>query len=273
MTTEAITEKIVVQIIPKLMSTVPMWTSRSEIQSFVRTAVNQLIDVAGLDDMSQKQVREPQSEREDVKEKHDFVKELVKQAEMFVNALQNFEIVQEHDLSELRAERAYQLNAIERLVKFKSKCEEPLKEVVNVLSSQIADLEKQLDDNQKLADLILIEIKAIFVSAIAKLQTLPQNAQIVADKKIVVLVKQEKTREVLADTQNEGTGDSYAQPAKPSFDNPIVAIHHVNASMSCFKFETKDGVIGTHPASKHEFLRLAINPPDAAITLIRVWIY
>ena len=51
MTPEAITEKIVVQIIPKLMSTIPNWTSRPDIQKFVRMAVNSLIDVACLDDI------------------------------------------------------------------------------------------------------------------------------------------------------------------------------------------------------------------------------
>ena len=49
-------------------------------------------------------VREPQSEQEDQPLKHAFTREILKQAEMFVNALQKFEIVQEHDLSELRAE-------------------------------------------------------------------------------------------------------------------------------------------------------------------------
>ena len=39
------------------------------------------------------------------------------------------------------------------------------------------------------------------------------------------------------------------------------------------KFETKDGVVGAHPASKHAFVRLAINPPETAIALIKVWIH
>jgi hypothetical protein len=46
---------------------------------------------------------------------------------MFLDALQNLEIVQENDLSELKAGRDYQLREIDRLVKFKSKCEEPIK--------------------------------------------------------------------------------------------------------------------------------------------------
>ena len=77
-TPEAITEKIVGQIIPKLISTVAQWTNRTEIKKFVRNAVNSLIDVAGLDELAQIQQREPQSEREDQAEKHAFTKELVK---------------------------------------------------------------------------------------------------------------------------------------------------------------------------------------------------
>ncbi len=61
--------------------------------------------------------------------------------------------------------------------------------------------------------------------------------------------KKEKTREVLADTENEGSGYLYTHPAKPSFDNPIIAIHHISETQSCLKFETKDGVVGAHPAS------------------------
>ena len=97
------------------------------------------------------------------------------------------------------------------------------------------------------------------------LQTSPQQS-------LIVPAKTEKTREVLADTEQEGEGDLYALPAKPSFDNPIAAIHHVADNYCCMKFETKDGAIGAHPASKHSFVRLAINPPETAIALIKVWI-
>ena len=66
------------------------------------------------------------------------------------------------------------MSAIERLVKFRSSCEGPIQQTIAVLGAQIAYLEKQLSENQKLVDLILIEIKAIFARAIAKLQTLPE---------------------------------------------------------------------------------------------------
>ena len=88
---------------------------------------------------------------------------------------------------------------------------------------------------------------------------------------MLVLVKTEKIREILADTI-DGYGDNFTFPAKPSYENPIVAIHHINRNHSCMKFETKDGVVSAHPENP-KLDRLAINPPDAAIAFIKVWIH
>jgi hypothetical protein len=49
--------------------------------------------------------------------------------------------------------------------------------VVAALSVQIAELEKQLNDTRNMPDRILIEIKAIFDSTIAKLQNQPATTQ------------------------------------------------------------------------------------------------
>jgi hypothetical protein len=83
-------------------------------------------------------------------------------------------------------------------------------------------------------------------------------------------MKNQKTREVLIDTK-DGQGDYHTQPVKPSFDNPIVAIHHVDDSSAGLKFETKDGVVGAHPDSKYAFVRVAMRYPDTSITGIKVW--
>ena len=88
---------------------------------------------------------------------------------------------------------------------------------------------------------------------------------------MLVSVKTEKIREILADTI-DGYGDYFTFPAKPSYENPIVAIHHLSRHHSCMKFETKDGVVSAHPESP-KLDRLAINPPDAAIAFIKVWIH
>ena len=83
--------------------------------------------MAGLDDVGQKEVREPQSDEEESKENNSFGKKLSNHGQMFVNALKNLEIVQENDLAGLKAGKDYQLREIDRLAKFKSKCEEPIK--------------------------------------------------------------------------------------------------------------------------------------------------
>jgi len=86
-----------------------------------------------------------------------------------------------------------------------------------------------------------------------------------------VLAKKEKTREVLVDT-NDGKGEFYKHPANTSFDNPITAVHHAPSGSWCLKFETSDGVVGVHPAHTKDFERLVINPPGAAISMIKVWV-
>ena len=75
---------------------------------------------------------------------------------------------------------------------------------------------------------------------------------------------------MLVDTK-DGYGDFHTLPSKPSFDNPIAAIHHVDDSSACLKFETKDGGIGTHPLSRHPFVRVAMKHPDTSIAMIKVW--
>ena len=59
--------------------------------------------MAGLEDVGQKEVREPQSDEEESKEKNSFGKQLSNHGQMFVNALKNLEIVQENDIAGLKA--------------------------------------------------------------------------------------------------------------------------------------------------------------------------
>jgi hypothetical protein len=57
----------------------------------------------------------------------------------------------------------------ERLTKFKNQCEDPILKVVQTHTAKISELEKQLQENRGLADLVIIEIKAVFITAITKL--------------------------------------------------------------------------------------------------------
>jgi len=141
------------------------------------------------------------------------------------------------------------------------------------VSAEIKALEKQLEESHKVADLVLIEVKAVFAKCLAKLQSIPQpvpkhrHLEAPPVKQLQCVKK-----EILFPTPGRApTGNDYALPANPSYDNPIVAIHHHSSNNSPLKFETKDGVIGKHtPEPSGQFTRLAINPPGAAVAKIVV---
>ncbi len=67
------------------------------------------------------------------------------------------------------------LQAIERFRRFQNNCEDGFLGAVKGLTAQIDILEKLLTENQKLADLVLADVKALFEAAILKLQTLPEQ--------------------------------------------------------------------------------------------------
>ena len=114
------------------------------------------------------------------------------------------------------------------------------------MSAEIDGLKRQVVENHKIADLVLIEVKAVFLKHLARLQSAPQP---IPEEKHLAPVKQFKTREVIVPTPGRApTGNEYKQPANPSFENPICAIHAAtNGDRGHrLKFETQDGTIGQH---------------------------
>ncbi len=65
--------------------------------------------------------------------------------------------------------RAISLGQIESLGKFKDKCQGPMQEVVTQLSKEISVLELEVAGNYKIADLVVIEIRALFAKSLAKI--------------------------------------------------------------------------------------------------------
>ena len=130
------------------------------------------------------------------------------------------------------------------------------------MGAEIDSLKRQVAENHKIADLVLLEIKAVFLKHLARLQAAPQP---IPEEKHLVPAQQFKTREILVATPGyEPTGNDYLQPAKPAFDNPIWAVHHVGSGNSRLKFETQDGVTGKHnPESSYQFTRVQMNPAGA----------
>ena len=130
------------------------------------------------------------------------------------------------------------------------------------MGAEIASLKRQVAENHKIADLVLLEVRAVFLKNLARLQSAPQP---IPEEKHLVPAQRFKTREILVATPgHQPTGNDYLQPAKPAFDNPIWAVHHVNSSNSPLKFETQDGVTGKHnPEPSQQFTRLQMNPAGA----------
>ena len=127
-----------------------------------------------------------------------------------------------------------------KLGRFKDKHSVTTNQTISSLSADIEDLKRQVVENHKIADIVLLEVKAVFLKNLALLQSIPQP---IPEEKHL----QFKTREILIATPGHaGTGNDYLQPAKPAFDNPIWAVHHVSKDSVCLKFETQDGVTGKH---------------------------
>ena len=123
------------------------------------------------------------------------------------------------------------------------------------MSAEIDGLKRQVAENHKIADIVLLEIKAVFLKHLARLQSAPQP---IPAEKHLVPAQQFKTREILVATPSQpGTGNDYLQPAIPAFDNPIWAVHYGNSNNAQLKFETQDGVTGKHnPEPLYQFTRV-----------------
>ena len=130
------------------------------------------------------------------------------------------------------------------------------------MGAEIDSLKRQVAENHKIADLVLLEVRAVFLKHLARLQSVPQP---IPEQKHLVSAQQFKTREILVATPGRpGTGNDYLQPAKPAFDNPIWAVHHLTSSSALLKFETQDGVTcKLNPELSHQLTRRQMNPAGA----------
>ena len=85
--------------------------------------------------------------------------------------------------------------------------------MITAISAEIDELKRQVDENNKVADLVLIEVKAVFMKHLARLQSTPQP---IPEEKHLAPPKQFKTREVLIPSPGrEPTGNEYKLPANP----------------------------------------------------------
>lgn len=91
--------------------------------------------------------------------------------EQFINARKNSTLSHETDLTDLKRTREDMLQAIERFKKFQKNCESSFLESVKAIEAQISILEKHQTENQKLTDIVLVDVRKVFEAAIVKLQT------------------------------------------------------------------------------------------------------
>ena len=135
--------------------------------------------------------------------------------------------------------------------------------MIQKLSSKIEVLEKEIEKNKKNAGLVLIQIKALFATEIAKLVNGDQTYY--AYKKLELV-----TRDVVITTPSyKNDGDDLIHPIKPEYENPLSAIHG-KENWAHFKFETKNGSISQHlENSTTQYLtRREISSQGAEITKI-----
>ena len=113
---------------------------------------------------------------------------------------------------------------------------------------------------------MLIEIKAVFARSLAKIQATQDIAQ-----QHLPVNKQTKLREVKIPTSNPGTGSTYAHPAKPDFDNPIIAVLDYTPpgwAKGSNTFETADGKVGEGSGNVVNPVRIPINSVGSEISRI-----
>ena len=91
------------------------------------------------------------------------------------------------------------------------------------IEAKIAECERQISENKKIVDLVLIEVKQAFQRNLAKLQSIQKPVPEV-QKPATTFV----TRDVFVATPGYvPTGNDYVCPVKPTFENPITAIYEV----------------------------------------------
>lgn len=106
---------------------------------------------------------------------------------------------------------------------------------------------------------MLIEVKVLFASSLAKIQFSPKLLNAEPQKHLPTELK---TREVLIPTPGRaGTGGAFTHPAKLDYGNPIRAIFM--APNVRFNFETQDGVYGANINNDHNtYTRKDFNPSE-----------
>ena len=99
---------------------------------------------------------------------------------------------------------------------------------------------KELAENVKLAGMIILQIKAIFVKERAKFEVPPEPLP----GQMNLAAPQLKTRPISVATSSAGAGDQYEHPRRLDYGNPIEIFYLSNCSTYSMRFATRDGDVG-----------------------------
>jgi hypothetical protein len=72
--------------------------------------------------------------------------------------LKQFELVTNNELEQLESLREEQSQILAKLGRFKAKCSTSTNETITLMSAEIDGLKRQVAENHKIADLVLIEV-------------------------------------------------------------------------------------------------------------------
>ena len=95
------------------------------------------------------------------------------------------------------------------LGKYKEECGGPFLAVITDLNKKISALEKQVAANNRVADLVLIEVKALFASTLAKIQLSPEISVAKVQHSF-----ESKTKNDLSKSNQNGQDDQNVQEAR-----------------------------------------------------------
>ena len=83
--------------------------------------------------------------------------------------MSQFELVTTNELEQLETFRDEQKQLFAKLGRLKDKYSNSPNETLTLLSADIDGLKRQLVENHKIADLVLLEVKAVFLKHLARL--------------------------------------------------------------------------------------------------------
>ena len=138
---------------------------------------------------------------------------------------------------------------------------------IQSLDESITKMAKELAENVKLADIIILQLKAIFVKERAKFEIPPEPIP----GQLNLPALQLKTRSIKVATSSAGSGDMYEHPRKLDYANPIETIYVAHGTGYYMRFATRDGDVGQQQLPYYAIPFAVSLKPGTEYAKIQVW--